>query len=153
MPGINRFFYDMGKYWPSKFENISDLSTINWLEGHVSMVTLWPRPEGFNVLKETYINTENVRQLTDAAEMAWDGLIKKDIKLFSRGFLASFQSQIRMFPAMINPEIQKVIDQYKGKALAWKLAGAGGGGYLILISEKEIPNSFKIKIRIKELGL
>lgn len=153
MPGINRFFYDKGKYWPSKFENISDLNTINWLENHLSMVTLWPRPDGFNVLKETNINTENVKKLTEAAEKAWDGLIKKDLKGFSRGFLSSFESQIRMFPAMMNPEIQKVIDQYKDKALAWKLAGAGGGGYLILISEKEIPNSFKVKIRIKELGL
>jgi galactokinase/mevalonate kinase-like predicted kinase len=58
-----------------------------------------------------------------------------------------------MFPAMMNESIQKVICQYKDKALAWKLAGAGGGGYLILISEKEIPNSFKIKIRVKELGI
>ena len=54
---------------------------------------------------------------------------------------------------MMNPEIQKVIDHYRNKARAWKLAGAGGGGYLILISEKKIPNSFKVKIRIRELGL
>ncbi len=24
MPGINKFYYDKGKYWPSKFETISD---------------------------------------------------------------------------------------------------------------------------------
>jgi galactokinase/mevalonate kinase-like predicted kinase len=58
-----------------------------------------------------------------------------------------------MFPKMINPEIEKVIAHYKNKALAWKLAGAGGGGYLILISEKNIPNSIRIKVRIKELGI
>ena len=117
------------------------------------MVTLWPRPRDFNVLTETFINTENVKKLTGAADLAWEGLIEKDIKKFSSGFLDSFHSQIRMFPKMMNPEIQKVIDQYKDKAVAWKLSGAGGGGYLILISEKEIPNSFRIKIRIRELGL
>jgi galactokinase/mevalonate kinase-like predicted kinase len=58
-----------------------------------------------------------------------------------------------MFPKMVNPEIEKVIAQYKNKAQAWKLAGAGGGGYLILISEKKIPNSIRIKIRIKETGI
>ena len=62
MPGINKFFYEKGKYWPSKFEVFSDLKTINWLEEKISMVSLWPRPNGFNVLKETYINTENVRR-------------------------------------------------------------------------------------------
>ena len=77
MPGINRFFYDKGKYWPSKFETISDLSIIKWLEERLYMVTLWPRPADFVVLENTNISDENVKRLTDAAEMAWDGLNKK----------------------------------------------------------------------------
>jgi cytidyltransferase-like protein len=153
MPGINKFYYDKGKYWPSEFESITDLKTINWLEDKISMVTLWPRPVDFNVLKETYITAENVQKLTEAADLAWEGLKGMNISKFSKGFLESFHAQIRMFPAMINPEIEKVISQYKNKALAWKLSGAGGGGYLILVSEKPVPNSFKIKIRIKDLGL
>jgi cytidyltransferase-like protein len=153
MPGINKFYYEKGKYWPSKFETISDKLTITWLEERLSMVTLWPRPADFIVLKETYINEENVRQLTEAADLVWEGLIEKNFQKFSKAFLDSFHAQIRMFPKMMNPEIEKVIAQYKDKAQAWKLAGAGGGGYLILLSEKEIPNSFKIKIRIKDLGI
>ncbi|MFN8240686.1 MAG: adenylyltransferase/cytidyltransferase family protein [Bacteroidales bacterium] len=153
LPGINRFFYDKGKYWPSKFESITDIPTVRWLEERLHMVTLWPRPSGFNVLAETYINEPNVKQLADAAELAWEGLINRDIRKFSEGFLNSFESQVRMFPAMRTPEIEKAIDNYRGLATAWKLSGAGGGGYLILVSEKEIPNSFRIKIRLKELGV
>ena len=153
MPGINKFFYDKGKYWPSRFDTITDPDIIGWLEERLCMVTLWPRPVGFNVLSDIYINEENVRSLTEAAETAWEGLLAKDIKKFSKGFLDSFHSQIRMFPKMLTPEIKKIIEQYQGKAKAWKLSGAGGGGYLILISEEEIPNSFRIKIRLKELGL
>jgi len=153
MPGINKFFYEKGKYWPSKFETLSDPDIIRWLEERLSMVTLWPRPVDFNVLSDTFINTANVKKLTAAAEAAWDGLIHLDINRFSKGFLDSFHSQVRMFPKMITPEIERVINQYKNNALAWKLSGAGGGGYLIIISEKEIPNSFRIKIRIKELGI
>ena len=40
-------------------------------------------------------------------------------------------------------KLLRVIDEYRDKALAWKLSGAGGGGYLILISEEEIPNAIQ----------
>ncbi|MGA2406146.1 MAG: adenylyltransferase/cytidyltransferase family protein [Bacteroidales bacterium] len=150
LPGINRFFYDEAKYWPSKFETISDRSIIKWLEERLYMVTLWPRPADFVVLENTNISVENVKKLKDASEMAWEGLTKKDIEIFTKGFSDSFSSQVKMFPKMMNDKIAKVIDSYRDKALSWKLSGAGGGGYLILISEEEIPNAIKVKIRIKD---
>ncbi len=153
MPGINRFYYEREKYWPSEFITITDLKIIKWLEDRIFMLTLWPRPEGYNVLSDTFINTQNVKLLTEAADKAWDGLLSMDIKKFSEGFLDSFHSQVRMFPKMVTPEIKNIINNYKDKALAWKLSGAGGGGYLIMISEKEIPNTFKIKIRVKDTWL
>jgi cytidyltransferase-like protein len=153
MPGINRFFYEKGEYWPSKFESISDLSIIKWLEDRLYMVTLWPRPADFIVLENTNITEENVRNLTSASAMAWDGLCNKDIQMFSKGFAASFSAQVTMFPKMLNNKISHVIDSYRDKALAWKLSGAGGGGYLILISEQEIPQAIRIKIRIKDYWL
>jgi hypothetical protein len=153
MPGINKFFYDKGKYWPSRFETISDLKTIKWLEERLYMLTLWPRPDGYSVLSDTHISTENVKMLTEAADMTWDGLTSMNFKKFTEGFLDSFHSQVRMFPKMMNPEIERIIGQYKGKARAWKLSGAGGGGYLIMISEEEVPNAFRIKIRVKDLWL
>jgi cytidyltransferase-like protein len=150
IPGINRFYYEKEKYWPSKFETITDRSVIKWLEDRLYMVTLWPRPADFVVLENTNITGENVKKLTDAAEMAWDGLNNKDISTFSKGFSASFNAQVTMFPKMLNDRISKVIDAHRDKALAWKLSGAGGGGYLIFISEIEIPNAIKVKVRLKD---
>ena len=150
MPGINRFYYESGKYWPSKIETITDISIIKWLDERLYMVTLWPRPSDFVVLEETNITAENVKNLTSAAELAWEGLINKDIDTFSKGFLSSFNSQVAMFPRMFNDKISRVIDNYRDTALAWKLSGAGGGGYLVFISEKNIPNSIRVKIRIKD---
>jgi cytidyltransferase-like protein len=150
IPGINRFYYDREKYWPSRFETISDLSVIKWLEDRLYMVTLWPRPADFVVLEGTHITIENVKKLNEGAEMAWEGLNKKDTALFIKGFTASFNAQTTMFPKMMNDKIAGVIDSYRDTALSWKLSGAGGGGYLILISEKVIPNAIRVKIRIKD---
>jgi mevalonate kinase len=38
---------------------------------------------------------------------------------------------------------------HRQKATGWKLSGAGGGGYLVFISEEYIPEAIKIKIRRK----
>jgi len=58
-----------------------------------------------------------------------------------------------MFPKMMNDKVAKVIDKHRDKALAWKISGAGGGGYLIIISEEEIPNAIRVKIRIKDFWI
>jgi len=150
MPGLVRHKYD-NAYWPVKFESIHDEEILKWLEEHIFMVMLWPREKDLDLLKETYIKTQNVKKLTSAADMAWEGILKKDIKKFAEGVNKSFRAQTAMFPAMINDKIKKVIDTYKEKTLAWKLAGAGGGGYLILVSENVINDAMRIKIRRKGL--
>ncbi len=152
MPGLVRHYYD-NAYWPLKFESVHDEEILNWLEDHLYMVLLWPREKDLDLLKETHINTENVKSLAEAAEDCWKAIKMMDLDKFGEAFLDSFHSQIRMFPAMINNEVQKAIDKYKEDAIAWKLAGAGGGGYLILVSEKPIKDAMKIKIRRKDLGI
>ncbi|MDN3665888.1 adenylyltransferase/cytidyltransferase family protein [Algibacter miyuki] len=150
MPGLVRHQYD-NAYWPIKFESIHEESTLAWLEDHIYMALLWPREPGLDLLKVTHINEENVKALTDAADDVWDAILNKDLEKFSEGFLKSFKAQTKMFPAMLNDRINEEIAKYKDKALAWKLAGAGGGGYLILVSDKPIEGAMRINIRRKEV--
>ncbi len=127
MPGLVRHYYDKD-YWPKKIESIHDESILSWLEQHIYMVMLWPRESGLDLLKETYINEQNVQMLTSAANRAWNAILEKDLEVFAKAFKDSFNAQITMFPAMVNNKINDVIESYKEEVLAWKLAGAGGGG-------------------------
>ena len=149
MPGLVRHYYD-NAYWPLKFESNHSESTLTWLEEHLSMAMLWPREPGLDLLKETYINEENVKTLASAADDVWDAIQRQDLNDFAKGFSKSFDAQTTMFPAMVNDRINAEIVKYKDKALAWKLAGSGGGGYLILVSEKPIPGTMRFRIRRKE---
>ena len=146
MPGLNRHYYD-NTYWPSRIESVTDEETLSWLENHIYLILLWPRPAGTNLLKETYINTENVIALTEAADICWEGILKKDLQQFAEGAKKSFEAQVKMFPAMLPIEVAEAIEPYKEQVLAWKLAGAGGGGYLAVISDKPVENAIRIKIR------
>lgn len=146
VPGLSRHFYN-GEYWPVKIEKVHHEDILNWLEEHIYLITLWPRPDETDLLVNTNITKENIEELTNASNKCWDAIQEKDLDAFRKAFLDSFNAQVNMFPNMINKEIESVIKKYKGKALAWKLSGAGGGGYLVLISEKPIKNAMKVKIR------
>ena len=151
MPGVNKLFYNKGEYWPAKIETIEDEETLNWLEQHICFLTLWPRKDEFNVLDKQNLSTEGVKKLAMAAESCWDAIKNRDLDSFGKSFLDSFKSQTSLFPLMLNSEIEKYIDLYKNSILGWKLSGAGGGGYLIMVSEKPIQNTMKIKIRRRSI--
>lgn len=57
-----------------------------------------------------------------------------------------------MFPAMEQPGVQEYIDRFAAHKgiLAWKMAGAGGGGYLALVcrSTSDFPSE-ALSIRIR----
>lgn len=79
----------------------------------------------------------------------------KDLDAFAAAYKASFDAQTAMFPAMIQGCVQGYIDRYSVMAdvLAWKLSGAGGGGYLAcVVTDAERfkavePEAIEIKIR------
>ena len=150
MPGINRLYYEKGEYWPAAIESILDEETLQWVENHLFFHFLWPRPQEYDPLKKTNISKAGVQKLAEAAEGTWDTIKKKEIKVFGKYFLDSFHAQTDMFPAMINKEIEKVIDHFRDKALGWKLSGAGGGGYLVLLSEEPLDNTIRIKIKRRD---
>ncbi len=49
-----------------------------------------------------------------------------------------------MFPNMMNDMVTALIEKYRDIALGWKLSGAGGGGYLILVNDKPIKDAIQV---------
>jgi hypothetical protein len=107
-------------------------------------------PDLFVVLEKTVISIKNVRRLTYANEKALDGLIGYDINIFSNVFSESFDAHVGMFPKMMNDKIAQVINKCIDKDVAYNFSGVVGGGYLILIIEKEINSAIRIRIRVKD---
>jgi len=73
--------------------------------------------------------------------------MRQDIKAFGRSMRQGFEAQVAMFPHMMNERVAALIDEYRSRALGWKLSGAGGGGYLILVSDRSIPGAFRVVAR------
>ncbi len=91
------------------------------------------------------ITPEKVKALADAADACWKAILAHDLDALAAAYRASFEAQIAMFPGMVNPSIngviepeasvQPMIDRYRNReeVLAGKMPGAGGGGYLALV--------------------
>jgi cytidyltransferase-like protein len=146
-PGLNRLDYPEGNYWPGKITTITDETVLSFIEDHLWFINLSPRHEGYDVLQDTDINEAKAKQLAHAAVSAWEAVLKKDVGAFGKAFRESFEAQIAMFPHMVNPQILEILGQYRGKAAGWKISGAGGGGYLVLVSDQPVENAIQIRIR------
>lgn len=134
VPGLCRHYYD-NHFWPEKIERCEDERILNWLEKHLCMIPMEPRKAGCSVVEGKEITTEKVKNLTFAADECWEGIMNMDLNTFVSGFRKSFDAQVAMFPAMIQGSVQSYIDKYSSidDVLAWKMPGAGGGGYLVCV--------------------
>jgi len=145
-PGLNRLDYS-GQYWPEKITSVTDAKILNWLEQHLFLIPLSQRTADYDVFKGKKITAPNVRALAAAADGCWHAIQQMDLPEFGRQMRASFEAQISLFPQMSNRAVKDMIQHYGEKSLGWKLSGAGGGGYLVLVSDQLIPGAIRITIR------
>lgn len=167
VPGLCRHYYD-NHFWPERIETCEDEAVLKWLEGHLCMIPMEPRRAGCSVVEGKDINETKVKALADAARACWDAILARDLDGFAAAYKASFDAQVAMFPGMVVPVIntengpQPVLDavlpyieRYSAmpEVLAWKMPGAGGGGYLALVVKdaesfcNEHPEAIALRIR------
>lgn len=132
IPGLCRHYYN-SRFWPEKIESCNDEGILCWLESHLVMIPMEPRKPGCNVVEGKDITELKVKALAKAADDCWNAIMEKDLNAFAQAYADSFEAQTAMFPGMIQGCVQNYIDQYKDKVLAWKMPGAGGGGYLACV--------------------
>jgi len=152
IPGLCRHHYD-NHFWPDRIETCNDSAVLDWLERHLCMIPMPPRAEGCNVVEGKSIDKNKVLALADAAEGCWKAILEMDLDNFAKYYRDSFSAQIAMFPAMVQGPVQEYIDRYSAMdgVMAWKMPGAGGGGYLALVVKDvtSFPEAIVLKIRRK----
>lgn len=145
IPGLCRHYYD-NNFWPTKIESTNDEMTLRFLEEHLVMIPMLPRLAGCSVVEDKDITPVKVEDLAKAADECWCAIKARNLEAFASAYRASFEAQVAMFPGMVKPVyvghpetdnsyIQQAIDAYSAldDVLAWKMPGAGGGGYLALV--------------------
>lgn len=156
VPGLCRHYYN-NRFWPEKIETCEDEAVLSWLESHLVMIPMEPRRPGCSVVEGKDITEAKVKALAGAADRCWTAIISRNLDAFVQAYRDSFEAQVAMFPAMIQGCVQSYIDQYKDRVLAWKMPGAGGGGYLAcVVTDAEAfckENNEAISLTIRRPGM
>ena len=92
-----------------------------------------PRRPGCSVVEGKDITREKVLALAGAADRCWTAIISRNLEAFAQAYRDSFDAQVAMFPAMVQGSVPYYIEHYRDSVLAWKMPGAGGGGYLACV--------------------
>ena len=128
LPGINQLYY-RGNYWPDEITSITDFETIAWLESLLHIKQTGARPAEFDVLANTCITAERVRDLAVAANDCWQAVQRRDAVSLGSSVRRSFEAQIQMFPAMLTSQVDKQ-DLRSSSGRTWLQAGGVWRGWL-----------------------
>lgn len=154
-PGINRLDYDFnheGGYFPAHIENCSDPGVARWLEDVLHIIPVAQRPPGYNPLGEKRLDREWVRRLGQTGKDCFAAILAKDVAALGASFNECMVCWERLLPQTVrHPSLEVDIvalmrvyqDTYAGA-----MYSGCGGGYLFVVSEGNVPGSFRIKVRL-----
>jgi cytidyltransferase-like protein len=143
LPGASRLYYN-GEYWPERIDSISDDAACVWLERSLLLVELFERPDGYDPLVEQNITTEGVKRLGAAGDLCWEAIVQKDIRKLGRALTETHESWAQILPLTTNAEIEAEMAKYPSHG---RITSGCGGGYIVMATDEDYPNSFRVKVR------
>ena len=141
-PGINRLYYDNG-YLPV-VESVVDEGILAWAESVLYLIPTHDR----NMFYEPVLNMngirDNVKLLAAAGDVCWSAILRGDVRMLGLSMNECRAAQSAIMPGMY--DIKK-IDWFPNDIIGWKYSGAGGGGYVVAVSEKPLEKGIRLNIR------
>jgi cytidyltransferase-like protein len=145
-PGINRLYYN-GGYWPGRIESTTEKDKCDWLSDVLHLVPLDPRPEGYDPLKVMHLEIPLIRELGEAGDLCWEAILKKDVKNLGKALTSTLLSWKKILPLTVPDWVMKEMETKYFPDYPGAITSGSGGGYVIVVSEKEVEGAIKIRVR------
>jgi len=146
LPGVNRLHYN-GEYWPDYIQSTVDKDICDWLTDVIHLVPLKPRPDGYDPLKEIHLEKHFIKDLGEAGDRCWESILLKNIRGLGKALSDTLIAWKKILPLTVPDDIMKEMETIYFTKYPGAITSGCGGGYIIVISENEVPGEFRIKVR------
>jgi hypothetical protein len=154
-PGINRLDYDYsfeGGFFPKHVETNSDPDVAQWLEEVIHVVPINQRPIGYDPLIVKNLLPDWIQRLGQTGKACFDAIVAKDPDALGASMNECMVCWQKILPntvqhPLINIDLLDILATYQSQNYGAMYSGCGGG-YLYVVSDHPIPNSYRVKIRL-----
>jgi cytidyltransferase-like protein len=144
-PGVNRLDFD-GRFWPEKVESCVQDDICDWLEQSLVLIPLFERAVGYDPLIRQNITRAGVQKLGMTGDVCYDAIQRKDIRGLGASMTNTQDAWRELLPLTTSTEIDDALKSYADRGYGCVTSGCGGG-YILLASDQDIPEGFRIKVR------
>lgn len=153
-PGINRLDfscdYEEGLF-PVHVETCTEAGIIDWLEAVIWMVPVAQRPEGYNPLEMKNLDPEWIRRLGRTGAECYAAILERDAAGLGGSMNRCMECWETILPGTVRHsslevDLNAVLEYYQSRYTGAMYSGCGGG-YLYVVSDKQVPGGFRVRIR------
>jgi len=156
-PGVNRLDFDFtheGGYFPRNVQTNTDPDVARWVEKVLHVVTIGPRPPGYNPLGEKHLSADVVSELGQTGRRCFDAIVSKDLVALGQSMNDCMRCWATMMPGIIRhptitADLAGILHAYQLRYPGAMYSGCGGG-YLYVVSDEPVPGAFQIKVRLDD---
>lgn len=154
-PGISRLDYDAAHrdgIFPRHIESCNDPAVARWLEGVLHLLPVMPRPEGYNPLGAKCLDPDWIRRLGRSGRDCYAAILNRDAAALGRSLNETMACWEYLLPHTVRHptltlDLPALLRCYQARYAGAMFSGCGGG-YLTVVSERPVPGSLQVKVRI-----
>jgi len=141
-----------GGVFPRHIESNNDPDTARWLQRVLHLLPVNQRPEGYSPLGERHLNAEWIRRLGQSGKDCYDAILRRDAAALGASFTECMLCWEAILPhtvrhPTITVDLLGILGYYQANYLGAMYSGCGGG-YLLVVSEEDVPGGFHVQLRI-----
>jgi hypothetical protein len=153
-PGVSRLDYDAayeGGYFPVQVESNCEEEIAGWLERVLQLVPINQRPEGYNPLGVKNLDPEWIERLGQTGRSCYEAILRRNVRALAESMNLSMRCWETILPHTVEHptiamDLKAILANFQSRYPGAMYSGCGGG-YLIVVSEEEVPGALRVKVR------